>query len=123
MRQVATKTKPITELILKNLPPRCSTKKRSKARGAGMFRKIANIAATRRTRLFARGRGRFRTRGRYGSGTKRGTVFLTEDRCDGTLFKVTEGQIAVRDFVTGKTIIVKAGGRYFAKQGKRKVKP
>src|SRR5215207_1448928 len=75
MRQVTTKTKPITELILKDLPPRCSTKK-ARARG-GTFQKVARAAAARR-RLFARGRGRFRTRGRYGSGTKRGTVFLTE---------------------------------------------
>jgi hypothetical protein len=120
IRQVTTKTKPITELVLKDLPPRCSTKK-ARAKGS-MFQKLARASATRR-RLFARGRGRFRTRGRYGSGTKRGTIFLTEDRCDGTLFKVTEGQIAVRDFVTGKTIIVKAGGRYFARQGKRTVKP
>jgi hypothetical protein len=120
IRQVTTKTKPITELVLKDLPPRCSTKK-ARAKGS-MFQKLARASASRR-RLFARGRGRFRTRGRYGSGTKRGTIFLTEDRCNGTLFKVTEGQIAVRDFVTGKTIIVKAGGRYFARQGKRIVKP
>lgn len=121
LRQVTTKTKPITELVLKDLPPRCSSKKAKKA--GGMFSEVARTAASSRRRLFARGRGRFRTRGRYGSGTKRGTVFLTEDRCDGTLFKVTEGQIAVRDFVTGKTIIVNAGGRYFARQGKRRVKP
>jgi sugar lactone lactonase YvrE len=123
MRQVTTKTKPITELILKDLPPRCSTKTAKAKASGGLFHAIAQVAATKRRRLFARGRGRFRTRGRYGSGTKRGTEFLTEDRCDGTLFKVREGQIAVRDFVTGKTIIVKAGERYFARQGKRRVKP
>jgi hypothetical protein len=87
-----------------------------------VLHQIARAAAGRR-RLFARGRGRFRTRGRYGSGTKRGTEFLTEDRCDGTLFKVREGQISVRDFVTGKKIIVNAGERYFARAGKRTVKP
>lgn len=126
--------RPITELELKNPPPRCpSTKaKKSGARSAalrgGPLARVASLrggplaraASKKRRRLFARGRGRFRTRGRYGSGTKRGTVFLTEDRCNGTLFKVDEGRIAVRDFVTGKTIIVRAGQRYFARAGKRR---
>jgi hypothetical protein len=116
--------RPVTELELKDPPPRCaSSRARSGARSSavgGHAAPVARAASGKRRRLFARGKGRFRTRGRYGSGTKRGTVFLTEDRCDGTLFKVSEGRIAVRDFVTGKTIIVKAGGRYFARAGKRR---
>ena len=36
-------------------------------------------------RLWGSGKGKFRTRGRYSSATVRGTVWKTEDRCDGTL--------------------------------------
>lgn len=42
-------------------------------------------------KLWARGKGRFRTRGRYASAVVRGTRWLTADRCDGTLVQVAEG--------------------------------
>jgi MtN3 and saliva related transmembrane protein len=42
-------------------------------------------AASRRRRLFGRAHGRFRTRGRNSSATVRGTEWLTEDRCEGTV--------------------------------------
>jgi hypothetical protein len=58
--------------------------------------------------------GRFRTRGRNGSATVRGTRWLTEDRCDGTLFKVAQGAIDVRDNRTRKTVRVKRGQSYTA---------
>jgi hypothetical protein len=44
-------------------------------------------AASRRRRLFGRAHGRFRTRGRNSSATVRGTEWLTEDTCDGTVVK------------------------------------
>jgi hypothetical protein len=66
-------------------------------------------------RLWGRDRGgRFRTRGRHGSATVRGTRWLTEDRCDGTLFKVAEGAIDVRDDRTHKTVRVRRGRSYTA---------
>ena len=48
-------------------------------------------------RLWGDGRGRFRTRGRYGAATVRGTKWLTLDRCDGTKVRVVRGKVAVRD--------------------------
>ncbi len=42
-------------------------------------------AANRRRRLFGNAHGRFRTRGRNSSATVRGTQWLTEDRCTGTV--------------------------------------
>ena len=42
-------------------------------------------AANRRRRLFGRAHGRFRTRGRNSSATVRGTEWLTEDKCTGTV--------------------------------------
>jgi hypothetical protein len=44
----------------------------------------------------------------------RGTFWLTEDRCNGTFFRVREGSIFVRSFVTGKLRIVRAGQSYLA---------
>ena len=77
------------------------------------------ISANRKTRsvrhLWGSGKGKFRTAGRFSSATIRGTQWLTDDRCDGTLVRVKQGKVAVRDFVKKKTVIVKAGKRYFAR--------
>jgi hypothetical protein len=66
-------------------------------------------------RLWANGKGRFRTKGRYSSATVRGTTWLTEERCDGTLTRVTKGTVAVRDRVARKTVLLTAGQSYFAR--------
>src|SRR5262249_8218696 len=65
-------------------------------------------------RLYARGKGAFRTRGRYSSSTVRGTFWLTADRCDGTLTQVKQGIVQVQDFVTRKKVLVRAGQSYLA---------
>jgi hypothetical protein len=71
-------------------------------------------------RLWGRDRGgRFRTRGRHGSATVRGTRWLTEDRCRGTYFKVTDGAIDVRDKRRRKTVRVERGESYLAKAKKK----
>ena len=71
-----------------------------------------------RRRLFGSGSGRFRTRGRHSTATVRGTKWVTEDRCDGTLTIVKSGSVTVRDFARRKTIVVKAGHRYLARSRK-----
>lgn len=75
----------------------------------------ASRAASRRRRLWGSGRGRFRSRGRHSSATVRGTTWLVEDRCDGTLTLVRSGTVAVRDFSLRKTILVRKGERYLAR--------
>jgi hypothetical protein len=65
-------------------------------------------------RLFAKGKGSFQTRGQYSSATVRGTVWLTADRCDGTLTQVSQGTVAVRDFKQRRTVVVPAGRSYLA---------
>ena len=65
-------------------------------------------------RLWGSGKGKFRTRGRYSSATVRGTVWKTEDRCDGTLTQVQEGSVTVRDIGRKKDIVVRAGKSYLA---------
>jgi uncharacterized repeat protein (TIGR01451 family) len=65
-------------------------------------------------RLWGDGTGSFRTRGRYSSATVRGTIWLTEDYCNGTLVRVREGSVTVRDLVKNRTVVVTAGKSYFA---------
>ena len=60
-------------------------------------------------KLWGNGKGKFRTNGKYSAATVRGTIWLVEDRCEGTLTKVTRGTVSVRDFKRKKTVTVKAG--------------
>jgi hypothetical protein len=53
--------------------------------------------------------GRFRTHGANSVATARGTAWLTEDRCDGTLTRVTEGAVEVRPRRGGRAVVVRAG--------------
>jgi hypothetical protein len=57
-------------------------------------------------------KGRFRTRGKASVATVRGTVWLVEDRCDGTLTRVRKGAVEVRDLRSGRTKLVRAGGTH-----------
>ena len=63
--------------------------------------------------------GRFRTHGRDSVATVRGTKWLTQDRCDGTLTVVRSGAVSVRDRRTGRTVTVRAGGRHLARRAAR----
>jgi len=66
-------------------------------------------------RLWGSGKGRFGTRGRYSSATVRGTKWLVQDQCNGTLTRVLQGIVRVRDFRLRKTVNVRAGRSYLAK--------
>jgi Ca2+-binding RTX toxin-like protein len=76
------------------------------------FRALAKKRPTRK--LWGRGTGRYRTRGRYSSATVRGTKWLTEDLCDGTRTTVVEGTVIVHDFVRNLDVTVHAGDSYRA---------
>lgn len=65
--------------------------------------------------LWGDGNGAFRTVGRFSSATIRGTIWLTDDRCNGTLTRVTKGKVGVRDFVRRKVIVLTAPKKYLAK--------
>jgi hypothetical protein len=65
--------------------------------------------------LWGSGHGNFRTHGRGGAATVRGTIWLTRDTCDGTLVKVRRGVVGVRDFKKHKTFTVRAGHSHFAR--------
>ena len=59
--------------------------------------------------------GRFRTHGRDSVATTRGTVWLTVDRCKGTLTRVREGYVRVRHRHSRRSVLVGAGERYLAR--------
>jgi hypothetical protein len=88
---------------------RCGTRPRGRA--------VALASRGRRVRrLWSRDRGgRFRTHGRNSVATARGTAWLTVDRCDGTLTRVTEGAVEVRDRRRRRAVLVRKGHSYLAR--------
>ena len=46
----------------------------------------------------------------------RGTSWLVDDRCNGTLTQVKRGSVTVRDFKKRKNVIVRAGKQYLARK-------
>jgi hypothetical protein len=93
-----------TDLILAGSGPRCKSR--------------ASASARRRNqrRLWGDAHGRFRTRGRNSSATVRGTKWLVEERCRGTLTRVARGVVDVRDAAKRRTVAVRAGKSYLAKR-------
>ena len=66
-------------------------------------------------RLWGKGKGSFRTKGRYVAAAVRGTWWLTADFCDSSAVTVKEGVMTIRDLVKKKTVVVRAGKTYTAK--------
>jgi hypothetical protein len=64
--------------------------------------------------LWGSAKGKFRTVARYSSATVRGTVWLTQDRCDGSLVTVVKDIVDVFDIGLKKTIAVNPGQSYLA---------
>ena len=86
------------------------------------FDKVVSARKKKRSRgLWGRDtKGRWRTHGRGSQATTRGTIWFSEERCDGTYTKVIEGSVLVRDHYLKRNIVVNAGGTYLAKPHKRK---
>jgi hypothetical protein len=89
--------------------------------GAGSFSRCrAEASASARSkrkvrRLWGDGKGSFRTKGRHAAATVRGTRWLVEDRCDGTLVRVRSGRVEVRDLRRARTVLLRAGRTYIAR--------
>jgi DNA-binding beta-propeller fold protein YncE len=75
----------------------------------------AFAAAAPRNRLWVNARGRFRTTGRYGAATVRGTRWLIEERAEGTYFRVSDGSVVVDDFSAGLRPPLGPGDSYLAR--------
>jgi hypothetical protein len=101
-----TQTRTTTDLTLTEALAKCPK------RGA------AHAAAKKKPKtrkLWGNGSGSFRTRGQYSAATVRGTEWLVQDSCAGTLTRVRKGVVAVRDNVKRKTIVLRAGKKYLAR--------
>jgi hypothetical protein len=96
---------PVTDLLLRSAPYASTC--RGTAGRAGSGRRLG--------RLRSSGEGRFRVRGLFAVATMRGTVWLTEDRCDGTLTKVTKGKVAVFDRTLRKRVVATPKHSYLAR--------
>ena len=91
--------------------------------GVTEFALNESLASCRRARAAARkpktrklwgdGKGRFRTKGTYSAATVRGTRWLVQDSCAGTLTRVAEGSVLVT--AGRKRVVVRAGKKYLAK--------
>jgi hypothetical protein len=77
--------------------------------GCAAAASVRALGARTYRRLWGNAHGNFRTRGRYASATVRGTQWLTEDTCQGTLVKVARGVVAVEELRTHRTTLVRAG--------------
>jgi hypothetical protein len=106
--------KGLTELKLRGPGPDCSS---GGARAATADK--SKKRKRKRRALWGRDNGgAFRTRGGNSVATVRGTAWYTEDRCDGTLTRVSQGSVTVRDLVNHRTVIVRAGHSYLAPKHK-----
>jgi hypothetical protein len=118
-KQAAPKKKPkkaealITDVVLKGQLSRSSCAPLKGASAATVDKKKGPKGVL--GKLWGNGKGKYRTTGKYSSATVRGTIWLTQDECDGTLTKVTRGTVQVRDFKRKKTVTVKAGHSYLAR--------
>ena len=102
---------PLTTLTLNGPKPTCTTK--TQAHASAKKKKVKT------RRLWGSGHGAFQTRGQFSSATVRGTTWLTQDSCAGTLTKVTSGAVTVRDFAKRKNVLVRAGKHYLARAKRR----
>jgi hypothetical protein len=122
VKQAVPKKKPkkptalTTDLIMKGQIARsqCAPLKGARAAAEAAKKKKKGPKAV-LGKLWGSGKGKFRTNGKYSAATVRGTIWLVEDRCEGTFTKVTRGVVQVRDFKRKKTVTVKAGHSYLAR--------
>jgi hypothetical protein len=103
----------ITDLVMKGQIARSQCAPLKGARSASADKRKGPKAVL--GKLWGSGKGKFRTNGKYSSATVRGTIWLVQDQCNGTLTKVKRGTVAVRDFKRKKTVSVKAGHSYLAR--------
>ena len=90
VKQAVPKKKPtkpaalITDLVMKGEPSRSECAPLKGAASAAAAKKKRGAKSVLGS-LWGNGKGKFRTSGKYSSATVRGTIWLTQDRCDGTL--------------------------------------
>ncbi len=113
-------SRPITAMALsrKLTCPKAKRKKRARRGRASAAAKRRKSRKSRRLWVQTRAK-RYRTKGRYATGTVRGTRWLTTDGCRSTRIAVTRGVVTVRDLVRKRNRAVRPGRSYTARARKR----
>lgn len=99
---------------------RLSQERKTGLTNLGLTGKLANCSSRSSKKgrsLWGSGKGKFKTKGKKGSGSVRGTTWRVTDRCDGTTeIKSIKGVVEARDFTKGAGFkrILKSGQRYVA---------
>jgi hypothetical protein len=95
---------------------RCSKSRSARTRVTKSSGPLAAASRKSRRRVWGSGHGNYKTSGGGGTGSVRGTTWLTKDTCRGTFFKVTDGiGITVFDFDLGESFDLGPGQSYFAR--------
>jgi hypothetical protein len=108
----------MTDIVLKGgRPAGCPSPAAALGRIASVSLGSGRAAAKAKTSgLWAKDKnGRFRSRGRNSVATVRGTRWSTRETCAGTVTRVMQGAVDVRDLRTGRTVFVRAGHAYLAR--------
>lgn len=105
----------LTDIVLRTPSrARCAA---GTARGGARAAALSGLPPRELSRLWGADRGgRYRTHGANSVATVRGTKWLTVERCDGTLTKVSAGSVSVFDRRAGRRTTVRAGGAYLARR-------
>ncbi len=102
-----------TEIRLTGKLSGCGKHGKSRSASAGP---PAHAAGLKGRYVWGKGGKGFRTHGKGGTASVRGTEWLVQDRCDGsTLTRVVEGVVSFKDRFNHKTVSIKAGKRYVAR--------
>jgi CSLREA domain-containing protein len=107
----------VLELLDETACPAPPPKKSKKGGTPRAFASSVSLRPSGRTsgKLWGSGHGNFRTEGHAGSATVEGTIWLVEDRCNGTtFFRTRRGIVRVRDFILHKALPLPAGKSYVA---------
>jgi hypothetical protein len=107
-RQAAKASRPTTDLVLRT-PPGAG-----RACAAGPPAGLSPIKGVVRL-LTGNAKGRFRTVGAASSSIVTDGIWITQDRCDGTVTQVGRGRASVFDRGLKRTVTVRAGQSYLAK--------
>jgi hypothetical protein len=107
----------VLELLDETACPAPKPSKKGKGASPRAFASSVSPRPSGRTsgKLWGSGHGNFRTEGHAGSATVEGTIWLVEDRCNGTtFFRTRRGIVRVRDFILHKALPLPAGKSYVA---------
>jgi hypothetical protein len=115
IRQRGKRNAPANAKLLGKL--RCPKSAAAQSKAGKSSEPVATTSRKRRgRRVWGSGSGNYSTSGQGGTGSVRGTTWLTKDTCHGTFFKVIEGLgITVHDFGLRKNFALGPGQSYFAR--------